>query len=150
MLEAVDDHDLSGNTIAEMTRPRRQYKEDGRKTNKPAGRKRKHEISEAKYVNWFSPFVWNQIMIAVRRAGRPWSPRAIVKEAKKLNPKVFDRLTEQVVGRWIDPVAKAQGESQWKESVLARVAKGNTPGGQNTTVGILVSYSSRITLFVAC
>lgn len=65
MLEAVDDHDLSGNTIAEMTRPCRQYKEDRRKTNKPVGRKQKHEISEVKYVNWFSPFVWNQIMIAV-------------------------------------------------------------------------------------
>lgn len=57
---------------------------------------------------------------------------------------------EQVVGQWIDPMAKAQGESQWKESELACVAKENTPGGQNTTVGILVSYSSHITLFVAC
>ena len=29
-------------------------------------------------------------MIAVRRASQPWSLWAIVKEAKKLNPKVFD------------------------------------------------------------
>lgn len=89
-------------------------------------------------MNWFTPFLWTQIETATIRAGKPWSPRAIVKEAQKLNMKSFSRLTEQVVGRWIDAEAKACGVSQWKESVLLRIERGNAPGGDTTRAGILV------------
>jgi hypothetical protein len=124
--------------IAEHFRPHRQYKEDARTTSKPAGRKRKHGPEVSKRVNWHSPFLWSQIEAATRRAGRPWSPRAITIEAKKLNPKSFERLTEQVVGRWIDPEGRRQGISRWKESVLEMVKKGNSPCGNSTRTGILV------------
>ena len=125
-------------SVAEDSRPRRQYKEDTQKLRKPAGRKRKHEPKVSSRTNWFSPFLWPQIEIAAKRAGHPWSPSTIAREARKIDPKVFGTLTEQVVGRWIDPVAKAGGTSKWKDSVLVHVAKGNAPGGENTRVGVLV------------
>jgi hypothetical protein len=127
-------------SVAEDSRPHRQYKENSRALRKPAGRKRTNEQTVSKCTNWFSPFLWRQIEIAAKRAGRPWSPSAIAREAKKIDPKVFGALTEQVVGRWIDPVAKAEGISKWKDSVLVQVAKGNAPRGENTKVGVLVCH----------
>lgn len=123
---------------AEHSRPRRKFKEDLREQNKPAGRKNTIKATEAKYMNWYTPFLWTQIEDAALCAGKPWSPREIVREAKRLNPKSFSRLTEQVLGRWIDGEAKAQGVSQWKESVLRRIERGNAPGGDTTRAGILV------------
>jgi hypothetical protein len=72
-------------------------------------------------------------------AGKPWKPHDIVVQAKLIDPMAFLKLTEQVVGRWIDRVAQEEGISKWKDSVLAEVEKGNTPGGQSTRTGILVS-----------
>ena len=54
---------------------------------------------------------------------------------------MFEKLTEQVIGQWIDPEAKEEGISRWKDSVLAHVECGNAPGGGNTCVGILVRHS---------
>jgi len=51
---------------------------------------------------------------------------------------VFAALTEQIIRRWIDPVAKVEGTSKWKDSVLVQVAKRNAPRGENTRVGVLV------------
>lgn len=138
---SLTSHDTSGEInllVAEASRPRRDYKEDARKRNKPSGRKRLHEPTKSKLTNWFSPFLWSQIETAAQQAGKPWSPREITRRAKLLNKKAFDKLTEQVVGRWIDMEAKQEGISRWKNSVLANVERGNAPGGGNTRVGILV------------
>jgi hypothetical protein len=63
-----------------------------------------------------------------------------MKEAKRINPKTFEGLTEQVVGRWIDRDAyNKRGIWKWKDAVLEEVAHGNAPGGQTTRSGILVS-----------
>lgn len=61
-----------------------------------------------------------------------------------MDPVVFRKLTEQAVGRWIDPEAKARGVSKWKENVLAKVVNGagNSPRGENTRVGVLVRHCS--------
>jgi hypothetical protein len=93
-------------------------------------------------MNWQSPFVWLQIEMAARKAGKPWSPHVILKEAQKLDPIVFAGLTEQVIGQWIDPAAKCQGASKWTSIVLDRVKAGNSPDGQSTRQGILVCDSS--------
>ena len=143
---SLTSHDTSGGTnglVAEASRPRRDYKEDSRKRNKPCGRKRLHAPTKSKLTNWFSPFLWSQIETAVQQAGKPWSPREITWRAKLLNKKMFEKLTEQVVGRWIYPKAMEEGISQWKDSVLAHVECGNAPGGGNTRVGILVRHSYR-------
>jgi hypothetical protein len=127
---------------AELSRPRRQFKEDRKAHNKPQGRKRKILQQQARRMNWKSPFVWAQIEIAARKAGKPWSPRAILKEAQKLDPVIFAGLTEQVIGRWIDPTAKRQGVSKWTSTVLDQVKAGNSPNGQSTRQGILVCNPS--------
>lgn len=134
-------HDTAGESslsVAETSRPRRNYNEDARKKNKPCGRKRIHEPTTAKLTNWFSPLLWSQIETAAQQTGKPWSPREITRRAKLLNTKAFERLTEQVVGRWIDLDAKEQGISRWKDSVLANVDRGNAPGGNTTRIGVLV------------
>jgi hypothetical protein len=126
--------------VAELSRPYRQFKEDAKKTNKLSGRKQKNKQASAKQMNWFTPFVWAQIETAAVKAGKPWKPSAICREAKKLSPATFSGLTEQVVGRWIDSEAKAvHGTSKWSDSTLQRVVAGNAPGGQSTRAGILVN-----------
>lgn len=129
-----------GSDLAELSRPRRQFREDERSQKKPQGRKRQSSQQKAQRVNWHVPFLWSQIEMAVLHAGRPWSPRAILREAQKLDGKAFARLTEQVIGKWIDPMAKARGVSQWTDSVLAQAATGNSPGGTNTRKGMLVRF----------
>ncbi|KAJ6632261.1 hypothetical protein B0H10DRAFT_1639305, partial [Mycena sp. CBHHK59/15] len=131
-------------TMAEVSRPRRQFKEDSKKNKKPSGRKQKEKNKkrDSKLINWFHPLLFPQIIVAAARAGKPWKPSAIVREARKLNMGAFWRLTSQVVGTWIDPEAKARGVSKWKASVLSNVerGKGNAPSGHTTRTGILVSY----------
>ncbi|KAJ7920970.1 hypothetical protein B0H13DRAFT_2318875 [Mycena leptocephala] len=51
----------------------------------------KNAKRDAKNINWQNPMFWSQIVAATRRAGRPWSPRAILKELHKSNPKDFQR-----------------------------------------------------------
>jgi hypothetical protein len=136
----MDTAQTAGTSNAEDSRPRRQFKEDLQLKKKPAGRKRTKEQTEAKYVNWFLPALWSQIAHAAVCAGKPWSPREIVKQAQRKNSESFSRLTEQVVGRWIDQEAKKCGVSCWKESVLERVRKGSAPGGNSTRIGILVRH----------
>ena len=128
-------------SVAESSRPRRQYKEAEKVKNKPQGRKRKHAKITAARVNWKSPFLWSHIELAAVQAGKPWKPHDIALQAKLIDPVAFMRLTEQVVGRWIDRAAQEEGISKWKDSVLAEVEKGNAPGGQSTRTGILVSLS---------
>lgn len=108
------------------------------------GRKRVKGQELAKLVNWYQPLIWSQIDRAAKIAGKPWRPAEITREAKKLNPTTFETLTEQVVGRWIDKRAKAEGRSQWRAAVLLRVKTGNSPGGDTTTHGILVSKMDTI------
>ncbi|RDB29720.1 hypothetical protein Hypma_014168 [Hypsizygus marmoreus] len=140
----LEDHDDTGRQseipVAEKSRPRRQYKEDARKKKKLCGQKCQQDPESAVRINWFIPLLWDQIENAARRAGKPWSPRRIVYEAQKLNSDSFARLMEQVVGRWIDPIAKAAGVSKWKEMVMKQVANRSAPGGETTRAGILDAF----------
>lgn len=137
---SLEEHDTSSpSQLAEDSCPRRQFKEDLHAKCGPAGRKRRSVHGNSKYINWLSPLLWDQIETAARRAGKPWSPLEIVKQAKRLNPGVFATLTPQVVGRWIDADARKCGTSRWSTKVLDRVKAGNSPGGQTTRMGILVS-----------
>jgi tRNA uridine 5-carbamoylmethylation protein Kti12 len=135
-----DETPLPDPSLSELTRPRRQFKEDGRKQKKKTGRKLKKMKRDAKYTNWFHPLLWSQIQAAALRVRKPWKPRAILKELHKANAKDFYKLTEQVIGRWMARDANNKTMSKWKETVLENVAsRGNAPGGQNTRSGVLVS-----------
>ncbi|KAM6492213.1 hypothetical protein JOM56_011937, partial [Amanita muscaria] len=126
--------------IAELSRPRRQFKEDAKKKNKPSGQKAKHEKNDAKQVNWQNPLIWPHIEAARKKAGYPFRPADITREAKLMKPDLFHRLHERVVGQWIDTKARADGVFEWKDSVLKAVGKGHSPRGETTRVGILVCY----------
>ncbi|EKM78198.1 hypothetical protein AGABI1DRAFT_129327 [Agaricus bisporus var. burnettii JB137-S8] len=62
-----------------------------------------------------------------------------MKEARTLNPAIFNNLREQVIGRWIDKEAQARGESRWLPGILEQV-KRNSPGGTISREGILAPY----------
>jgi hypothetical protein len=129
------------NTTAELSHPRRQYKEDSKSKNKPQGCKRAKSKTDSMQINWKTPFLWSQIEMAALQAGTPWKPHDIAIQAKLLDPIAFASLTEQVVGRWIDRHAQAEGISKWKDTVLAGVENGNAPSGQSTRARILVRLS---------
>ncbi|KAG6823665.1 hypothetical protein H0H92_009493, partial [Tricholoma furcatifolium] len=141
-LEQFDDNEEreTAQQVAEDSRPRRRFKNDQRKQSKPCGRKQIHEPKKAILTNWFLPALWQQIEVAAKRAGKPWIGRRICEEAKKMNPKAFGRLTEQVVNRWMDKDAKRRGESKWRDTILRRVANGTAPGGETTRFGVLDSH----------
>ncbi|KAJ6456514.1 hypothetical protein C8R45DRAFT_580223, partial [Mycena sanguinolenta] len=140
-VELLDHDNTSGPDprLAERSRPYRDFKENIQQQNKPCGRKRKNAKRDAKYVNWQNPMLWSQIEAAARRALPPWSPRSILMELRKTNPKDFQRLSEQVIGRWIE---REGGISRWNESVQKKVelGKGNSPGGHVTRCGVLHPY----------
>lgn len=129
--------DLSPNllNVAEKSRPKRRFKEDIRKRKPASGKPSANTYSIAVRTNWKSPVLWAQIEEVVARVPKPWSPREITRALRKSSV-LFSTLTEQVVGRWVEP-----GKSRWTEAVLGAVAKGYSPGGQNTRVGILVSLT---------
>ncbi|KAF7969542.1 hypothetical protein HWV62_26939 [Athelia sp. TMB] len=130
---------------AKHSRPHHEFTEDYRVRCKRKGRKQTNVKTDAKRVNWQSPFLWSQITEAAVRAGKPWKPRSILQQAQWMNRGSFHQLTEQVIGRWID--AKLRGISQWTDVVLARAAVGNSPGGQSTRTGILklpANYEERL------
>ncbi|KAJ7604624.1 hypothetical protein B0H17DRAFT_1120943 [Mycena rosella] len=130
--------------LPELSRPHHQFKESSKKKNKPSGRKQKlkNQKRDAKYTNWSHPLLWSQIETAARLSGKPWSQRAIMKALHRANLKTFHRLSEQVIGTWIDPEAKKRGVSKWKDSILKNVElrAGNAPGGQTTRCGVLHPY----------
>ncbi|KAJ6590815.1 hypothetical protein B0H10DRAFT_2197604 [Mycena sp. CBHHK59/15] len=104
----LEDHDkgpsASSSKLAEDSRHRRQFIECAKKNNKPQGHKRKPENAPtvAKRVNWHNPLIFPLIELAVLKAGRPWSATEIYRQAKLFAPDVFENLTSQVIGRWID------------------------------------------------
>jgi hypothetical protein len=150
-MEQFDETSTSGvGIVAELSRPRRQYKEDHQAKRKPQGRKREKHQHGAKRVNWQTPFLWSQIETAAAHAGKPWKPRAILKEVQKMDPISFLRLTEQVIGRWIDQSAKSRGISKWSDLVMARVKVGNSPHSASTRKGVLVRSTFHLTVLSMC
>ena len=101
-------------------------------------KKHVHSQQASTRVHWQSPFLWVQIENAACQAGKPWSPRHILREAWLLNPKGFEKLMEQVIGRWFCLEAKKQGKSRWSKEVLDHVRKLHLPRGEIMRMGILV------------
>ena len=107
-MEQFDKTSTSGTgVVAELSRPCRQYKEDHQAKHKPQGRKREKHQHGVKQVNWQTPFLWSQIENAAACAGKPWKPRKILREVQKMDPIHFSRLTEKVIGCWIDQRKKS-------------------------------------------
>lgn len=142
-LQDVDNEDHS--SLAEASRPFLQLKHDIKDKNRDKhtqGRKPTKIQKTAERMNWLQPVVWAQIEAAAQRAGKPWRPVEITRVAKQSNPQLFEGLTSQVLGRWIDSEVQVHGKHKWRDSVLEKVKRGNAPGGGTTRRGILVSAKS--------
>jgi hypothetical protein len=128
--------------IAELTRPKRGIMSKVPKDLKGRGRKRKHEAQERGRINWKHLLVFSLIreaQVEVRRIDRSeaWSPSAIVKRCQAKSFKIFEGLTSQVVGRWID---QSDPSPKWSAEILADVQlNGNTPHAMSTRTAILDS-----------
>lgn len=119
--------------VAEMSRPKRQFKREKQQKNT---HRRAELLSIAERTHWKAPWIWPTIAEVASR--HLWSsPHAIVHELQVRNPTVFENLTPQVLGRWIE--MRPDGTRGWKDSVLNQVKKGYSPGGESTRVGVLVS-----------
>lgn len=91
--------------MAELSRPARAEKEIAQNKNKKTtGQKHIHEPKDAKYMNWHSPFLWNQIMDAAKHPSVGYSMSAswirdilVVKDPKHLGtfrvPQLMGGLT---------------------------------------------------------
>lgn len=113
-----------GESIAELSRPAKavikRYKDKNRKAQ---GRKQVIPKKRTAYVNWFSPFLFQQIEAARVKAGGPqWSTRAIERELKKSDPEVFAKFSRTTIDKWID---RSGDHPQWSDKTLMRIQKGN-------------------------
>ena len=110
-------------SIAELSWPRRAIKRNYKvEHRKPQGQKTTVCIRPAKYHNWFSPFVWSQIEIAVRQAGWKMGASDIVNTAKRIDPVVFKGLSCTTVKSWID---HSGDKPRWTNAVLQKIDRGN-------------------------
>ena len=128
-----------GSTISELSQPARTLKRKFKnRTRKPQGRKAFHTPKEAKYTNWFSPFLFQQIENARITAGRPnWSTQAIERELKKKDPVTFKTFSRKTIDTWID---RSGNKPRWSEKTLGRIKKGNDMENLNAgRKGMLVS-----------
>jgi hypothetical protein len=63
-----------------------------------------------------------------------------------MDPIHFSRLTEEVIGRWIDQSKKSQGISKWSDLVMVRVKVGNSLHSTSTQKGVLVHGAFHLTV----
>ena len=100
-----------------MSRPLREIKQLSRRKRKPhsRGRPQTAVATKAKYTNWFTPLLWNDIEMAANRVGHEMQPSQIVHDLKRRHPQRFAKLTQQVIGRWID---RSGTIPRWSEDTL--------------------------------
>jgi hypothetical protein len=113
-----------GATIAELSRPARTLKRKFKaRTRKPQGQKAFRTPREARYTNWFSPFLFQMIESARIMAGGPnWSTRAIERELKKKDSVSFEKFNRKTIDTWID---RSGNKPRWSDKTLVRIKKGN-------------------------
>ena len=93
-----------------------------------------------------TPLLWSMISRAAVVTGPKMSPTEIVRELRKKDSVLFEKLAPQTVGGWID----RNGECpRWSERTLQRVEQANRPGGLKTRVRVLVSSELQMVLNVA-
>jgi hypothetical protein len=105
-------------SIAELSRPNRAHNESLRGKNKPQGHKQKHKKRDAKYHNWFSPFLWSQIEAGAKHpsVGKSMSTYYLVKVMQQQDPVTFKGLSHATIEGWIDRSGK---EPRWNDATLA-------------------------------
>jgi len=139
-LKPVDDTPTVKDSVAELSRPSRQFKEDERMKNKQCGRKRINIPRKSTRTNWQAPFLWPPIDAAARKSFPQYSPTEIVRYLHHENYEVYARLHPRTVQRWFQ-VDRLPGQPVWKDKILKRVQAGNKPPTTIKERGVLVSES---------
>ncbi|KAJ6626826.1 hypothetical protein B0H10DRAFT_1652534, partial [Mycena sp. CBHHK59/15] len=87
---------------------------------------------KATTVNWFHPFLWDQIDKQMQRTG--WSPSAMVKYLQRDRPVVFKGLQKGTILRWW-----VKGKNEWTDATLQKISAGKAITGSCWT-SILSPY----------
>jgi hypothetical protein len=120
--------------LAEATRPNRAFKKDTRHKRTDIGRPRTKVYKEATLMNWMSPLIWS-VIDRTSKHHPEMKPNKIVHALKLKDPVLFAKLVPQTLGAWID---RSGNRPVLSKKTLQRVARGNSPGGLTTRVGVLV------------
>ena len=110
---------------AELSRPNRAASENAcqeRQKTEKRGRPRVHNPRNAVYHNWFSPFLWNQILLAGKAAGTQMSATAIRDWLRRRDPATFGDISRSTIYDWID---RSGTRPQWSKEALDMAEKGN-------------------------
>ena len=81
-----------------------------------------HQAHNAVYHNWFSPFLWSQILIAGQEAGWKMSTSEIHNWLQKRDPTVFAKISWTTINEWIDWSGL---RPRWSEKALQMAEMGN-------------------------
>jgi hypothetical protein len=129
--------ELQEKGLPELSRPAREIQKKIKvATRKPQGPMPRKVPRPAKYMNWFSPFIWSQINTAARITGWKMSATEIVHELRKHNPETFGKINRTTVNEWID---RSGDRPRWSDAALEKVGQGNNPGhNKGGRRGILV------------
>lgn len=129
--------DNKGINLDETSRPKRQIAAAITAANRDTrGRKLENELGPAIRRYWKNPFEWMLIVEAQQRISS-WSPTAIVKQLQRTLPSIFEKLSPQVLGRFID---KTGPRKKWKQSVIEEVKLGLGPVGTVTRYPFLKDF----------
>jgi hypothetical protein len=112
-------------SIAELSRPNRAESERVREKQKETekkGRVRIHKVRDAVYHNWFSPFLWSQIILAGKEAGWQMSASDIRNRLQRKDPVVFAGISRTTINGWID---RSGSRARWSDTALNLAEKGN-------------------------
>ena len=112
-------------SVAELSRPNRaesEHTRQKRRETQKRGRPRVLEHKNAVYHNWFSPFLWSQILLAGKAVGWQMSASAIRNSLQKKDPAVFGNISRTTINEWID---RSGDRPRWSENTLRLVEKGN-------------------------
>ena len=104
--------------VPELSRPNRAESErtrQKRKAMEKRGRPRVHETRNATYHNWFSPFLWSQILLAGKAAGWQMSASMIRNWLQKKDPRVFGNISQTTINEWIN---RTGDQPKWSENAL--------------------------------
>jgi hypothetical protein len=103
------------------------------------------EYKRASRTNWYDPSLWRWIEEAVKTM-TVWVPKDILKYVQDKDPKAFNTLTTQVIGRWMDRDANNSRRSRWSAETLTKVEQCKEfrkVQKKATRSGILVSQKLR-------
>jgi hypothetical protein len=127
-------------SIAELSRPYRAETERRRLKKKEVqakGRPLIHKARDAVYHNWFSPFLWSQIVNTAKEVGWRMSASAIRNLLQRKDPTVFAGISRTTINSWID---RSGSIPKWSDNALRLAENGDHQLHPNAgRRGILVS-----------